>query len=638
MGSTIINQRVHIGLQQLTALGTVAHSFLGPNKKYKFIQDESTGECFLVCTCFSVMGHLELDCSIGQLANETIQAHQKVFRSGTCCLLFLAGVWSRAALECLHRGISIPDIKSAMLEGLDMCTDVCRSNSVSIADAGLIVSASDTSGTSGSPRTMLRRPALIRSQGSLGNEKHSRIKLSHSRHFREIDKDAEATPQSFSQAVNSEVVDIPRIAEALSHGCAEAMSLVVKACRLQSKYGGRGDSCRTFDVNKLVTCPLPGLSEAHQSVLPGCVVLLSAEQAALVHRMKEKSCQAVLIDGDLSEKYRHLGFNKQTDIRYVTGMSDCKGLRESDAWEDRVLTILLNNSVSLVVVSGEASEGFAQCCMRHCILVVERVRPTVLKDLAEATGAVLVTYATQLSKHCVGAGVKVSIWKDCSGSGRRLSTAVNIVADGSRLVTVVLTSSIQGKLQALEDQFWACAFRLHHALKDQKLLPGGGMTELLCVHHLQNHIEGNGCQTNGKGGLSVPLDKQATGGNMNRDYVLCVMADGWTDYISTLMLNSGTRSKVEAWTTINQQLRYLKGGLSLDVVFSRMLSRDDTESGVVNPDMSQSAEKVYDNVTVKLEAWRKALDLVFLVLQTDIEIITGIDPAQVESKSNVVVL
>lgn len=56
----------------------------------------------------------------------------------------------------------------------------------------------------------------------------------------------------------------------------------------------------------------------------------------------------------------------------------------------------------------------------------------------------------------------------------------------------------------------------------------------------------------------------------------------------------------------------------------------------MSQDMKHSAGKVYDNVTLKLEAWRKALDFVFLVLQT--EIITGIDPKQVEGQSNVMAL
>ena len=45
-------------------------------------------------------------------------------------------------------------------------------------------------------------------------------------------------------------------------------------------------------------------------------------------------------------------------------------------------------------------------------------------------------------------------------------------------------------------------------------------------------------------------------------------------------------------------------------------------------------ESVYDNVTVKVEAWRRALDLVFLLLQTDAEIITGFDAEKKDIQSN----
>ncbi|XP_024268163.1 Bardet-Biedl syndrome 12 protein [Oncorhynchus tshawytscha] len=641
MGSTIISQRLHVGLQQLTALAAVTHSFLGPNKNHKFIQDESTGESSLVCTCFRVLEHLDLTCSVGQLANETIQAHQKVFHSGAGCLLFMAGVWSRAALECLHRDISIPHIVSAMSEGLDICCKVCRSNSVSIEDVRPNASDSGTSVLQGSPHTVLRNPVtgMNPSHGALNNKKQSRIKLTHSRHFCANDEaDKNTTPGLFSHAVSSKGVDIAHLAEAVSHGCVDAMSLVVEVSKMQSKNNGSGDSCRTFDVNKLVTCTLPGLSEDHSCVLPGCVILLSAEQASLVHHMKEQKWQVVLINGDLSEKYRHLGFNSKNDISQVTDKLDLKGLSKEDDWEDNVLTTLLKNNVNLVLVNGEASERLTQHCMSHRILVVERMKPDILKDFAETTGAVPVTYATQLSKHCVGTGVEISIWRDCSGNRRRASMAVNIVADRTALVTVVLTTSVHSKLQTLEDCFWGCAYRLHHTLKDRKLLPGAGKTELLCVQILQKHIKDNGEQTRGKDGTSAPQAKQGRAGNPHRADVFQLMADGWMDYISTLMLNSGTCSKVDAWTTINQQLIDLNGGLSLDANFSRLLLRDDTEDGMMSPDMKRSAGKVYDNMTVKLEAWRKALDLVFLVLQTDTEIITGIDPKQVEGQSNVMVL
>nr|ACJ02098.1 BBS12 [Salmo salar] len=195
---------------------------------------------------------------------------------------------------------------------------------------------------------------------------------------------------------------------------------------------------------------------------------------------------------------------------------DLNSLSKEDDWQNKV-----NNSVEK-----QCESSFGQW-----------VKPAILKDFSETTGAVPVTYATQLSKHCVGTEVEVSMWRDCSGNGRRASMAVNIFADCNALVTVVLTSSVHGKLQALTGSGIVNIVYTPHNERQES-------SPESCVYHLQKHIEDN--------------------------------------------------------------------------------------------DMKHSAGKVYDNVTLKLEAWRKALDFVFLVLQT--EIITGIDPKQVEGQSNVMAL
>lgn len=141
--------------------------------------------------------------------------------------------------------------------------------------------------------------------------------------------------------------------------------------------------------------------------------------------------------------------------------------------------------MNLVLVNGEASERLTQHCLRHCILVVDRVKPAILKDFSETTGAVPVTYATQLSKHCVGTEVEVSMWRDCSGNGRRASMAVNIFADCNALVTVVLTSSVHGKLQALTGSGIVNIVYTPHNERQES-------SPESCVYHLQKHIEDNG--------------------------------------------------------------------------------------------------------------------------------------------------
>ncbi|XP_035525481.1 Bardet-Biedl syndrome 12 protein homolog [Morone saxatilis] len=615
LGSTIINRRQHVGLQKLSALAGVTHSSLGPNKKYKFIQDDASGESTLVCSCFRIFENLELTCAVGQLVYETIEAHQKVYHTGSGCLLFLAGAWSRVALECLHRGISVAQIISALSEGMDLCLDVCRKSSVStegLESLGPDLSKKHTAEASQASGYLQGTPKVgLRTTNTSGQRK---IKLS--RHFWEASSENVSTVPPPREP---KLLDIAHIAEGLSHGCVNAMNLAVEASRIQAKNNQQDLNCPTFDVTKVATCVLPGLPEEHSCVLPGCVVLLSAEQASVAHRLKEQHLKVALINGDLSRTYRHLGFNRPAGVQRVSDRSHLSSSGEEEEWVEKVVTLLLNLEVNLILVSGLVRETVIQRFCRHHVLVVEKVKASILSAFGDATGAVPVTYASQLSQRCLGAGVKVAVWRDLSSHGRKPSTAVNISTGGnSKLVTVILSSGVHGKLQALEDQFWACAYRLHHVLKDRVLLPGAGVTELLCVHHLRKQAEHHVKRQRETDGDSVQQTTAGAAANPYRGEVLQLMADGLIDYISTVMVNSGRFSKVRAWTAVSRQLQDCNG--SLAAKFSQLFLGGEEDSAV-----SSAAVKIYDNVSVKQEAWRKALDLVFLVLQADAEVITGIE-------------
>ncbi|XP_047441867.1 Bardet-Biedl syndrome 12 protein isoform X2 [Mugil cephalus] len=594
LGSEIINNRQHVGLQKLSALAGISHSFLGPSKKYKFVQDDASGGSALVCSCFRVVENLELTCAVGQLVHETLQAHQKVYRTGSGCLLFLAGAWSRAALDCLQRGIPVAHIISAMSEGMDVCVDVCGKCAISTERLG----GTTLDGLAEASQASFQGAAEVK---SLKISEQRKIKLS--RHFREAKyENIPKVPQTHQP----KLPDVLRIAEGLSHGCDDSMKLVIEAFQVQTKTN-QDTNYSTFDVAKVVTCVLPCLPEEHSCVALGCVALLPPERTLVAHHLKGQDLKVALISGDLSHTYRHLGFNRPTGLQRV---SDKLESSKEDEWVEKVLTLLLNLNVSLILISGLASEKvIAHCCRRH-ILVVEKVKGSVLKTFASSTGAVPVTYATQLSKHHVCTGVKVTIWRDFAQNEKKSATAVNISTgrhDG--LVTVILTSCVHAKLPVLEDQFWACAYRLHHALKDRALLPGAGGAEMLCVHHLRERAE-----RHIKNGDRVQRSKTGPSANRYSGVVLRLMADGLIDYISTVMVNTGKFSKVKARTAVSQQLRNYDLGIAETT--SQLFSE-------AKPDEAR-AVGVYDNLSVKQEAWRKALDLVLLVLQTDAEVITGV--------------
>ncbi|XDV37745.1 hypothetical protein PO909_007302 [Leuciscus waleckii] len=540
-----VAQRRHIGLQQLEAISASTHTFLGPSKHLKIIRDEDAGDSVLVSSCPRLLQRLELDGSVGQLLHETVQAQQKLFRSGTGTLVFLAGVWSRVALECLNRGISVLDIKTAMSKALEVSLQVCKQSAVSVRDV--------------SCRSLKeRKPSPALNSEVRDADLNLRRTLKHSRHFSSHDAQTENTETG--------VNDMTSIAEAVSHGCRTSMHLVLKACELQSK----------LDIQKLVTCSIPGPSEERSCVLHGYVTPLSVQQASALQSLQGQRLNIALVSGDLSERYRHVGFNRPANITNITDRVSSVSLEER--WVEKALKILHEFSVGVVLAHGLVDVKLRDRCSG--VLVIEGVKSTVLKDFSTCTGAVPVSYITQLDERCVGRGVTVSRCEE--------HESVGIVIANTSLVTAVITSAVPAKLQILEDEFWSCAHRLHQALKDGKLLHGSGITEILCIHKLHQY-------------------RRTETENPLENLVLELMAEAWMDYVSTLMLNSGSvASKAEAWTAIAHQMRRYEDGEPVLGAF-----RDCLGVGV------------YDNMTVKSEAWRRALDLVLLVLQSDTEIITG---------------
>nr|XP_055034095.1 Bardet-Biedl syndrome 12 protein [Misgurnus anguillicaudatus]XP_055034096.1 Bardet-Biedl syndrome 12 protein [Misgurnus anguillicaudatus]XP_055034097.1 Bardet-Biedl syndrome 12 protein [Misgurnus anguillicaudatus]XP_055034098.1 Bardet-Biedl syndrome 12 protein [Misgurnus anguillicaudatus]XP_055034099.1 Bardet-Biedl syndrome 12 protein [Misgurnus anguillicaudatus]XP_055034100.1 Bardet-Biedl syndrome 12 protein [Misgurnus anguillicaudatus]XP_055034101.1 Bardet-Biedl syndrome 12 protein [Misg len=595
-----IGQHHHIALQQLEAIATTSHSFLGPNKRQKFIQDEDEGSAVLVSSCVRLLENMELQCSVGQLLNETVRSQHKILNSGTNSLVFLAGIWSRVALDCLHRGMTVLDIKTGMTKGLEVCLEACMQSAVCLKE---VSSREKPSNTPSDSQGNLVRERFLGVHDTTMPKENVRSTMKHSRHF----------SSQYEEAMKS--FDMSHVAQAVSHGCEASMNLVLEACKLQ---GNVTDKCwnGALDVQKLVTCPVSGLSEKHSQVLHGYVVLISDEQSLVVQHLQEKTLNIALVNGDLSEKYRHVGFNRPARVTHIADHANLTCVSREEHWIQSALKTLCGLSVNILLVSGVVSIKLKDHCITSNILIIERARSDILKDFSMSTGAVLVSYITQLNERYVGRGVKVSRWREF---GRDGSTAISITTAGTSLVTAVITSSVPAELQSLEDRFWSCAHRLNQALADGKLLKGAAATELLCIWQLYKSTQTE---------MENPHEK----------VVMQLMADGWMDYISTLMLNCGTvSSKAEAWTAIAHQLRLCEDGepMSVEVLWAPVerqtfgdFIRNQNEVEV-ETDVSAA---VYDNVTVKFEAWRRALDLVLLVLQSDTEIITGVNERENVSK------
>ncbi|NXJ59925.1 BBS12 protein, partial [Rostratula benghalensis] len=452
-------------------------------------------------------------------------------------------------------------------------------------------------------------------------------KLTHSRYFSTLGKSHFSSQQgkfqgylSGSSADPCKCYGLEHLAMALSHGNQTSVKLLQSIVAYQQEKAECSSSSQ-FNIAEIVTCCLLGLPESFSCVSPGFVTLVSPEQARVIKYFEDKHLRVLLVDGDLTEQYRHLGFNRPRNVRTILEHPSLLEGRAGDLWLSSMLDILISFEVNLVLVKGNVCENLMERCIGNSILVIGSVSRDVLCAFGEVTSAQSVTYLTQLNASCVGSGAQVELWKACDGRAMDLGelVPVSIKVQGIPLLTAVLTTTVTSKMQLIEDQFWTSAYRLHHALSDEKVFLGGGAVELLCLSHIQMLTEKP----------SQPANKNAVKEFHNlwltasvpehKSVVLQALASGWKQYLSVVMCNTAkATSELEACTAIDHHLNKAAECGSPSAYIIKEFRKGDLLFADHGEDV-----KVYDNVAAKIEAWRRALDLVLLVLQADAEIITG---------------
>uniref|UniRef100_A0A8C5TNA1 Bardet-Biedl syndrome 12 n=1 Tax=Malurus cyaneus samueli TaxID=2593467 RepID=A0A8C5TNA1_9PASS len=650
-----VNTRRHIGLQQLSSLASPGRTFLGPMKSHKFIVDESTNQSTLICSAVRLIESLDLTSAAGQLLNETIQAQNKEFKTGMSTLLFLVGAWSNAVMECLQQNVPVPAIVSVMSEGLNSCCERVQCLQIPIHDVKKELSEEVIPLNSRSHqgddchfnKCLVSPLAGFGSVASLvkaAGDKSSSVlsgsgvtasscitkKLTHSRHFSPLGKSHFSSQQDNFQGYLSDpcgCCGLGHLAVALSHGNQTSMKLLQSiAAYQQERAECRGSS--QLNIAEIVTCCLLGLPESYSCVSPGFVTLVSPEQATVIKHFADKSLRILLMDGDLTEQYRHLGFNRPRNVRTILEHPNPQESRAGDTWLSRMLDVLMSLEVNVVLVKGNVCENLMEGCIASRILVIGCVVWDVLHAFGQVTGAQAVTYLSQLNASCVGSGAWAELWKASDGRAMDLGelVPVRLGAGGIPLLTAVLTTALPSRAQLLEDQFWTLLYRLHHALKDGKVFPGGGAVELLCLSHIRVLAEQPQRLGNDKAVRELPSPWLAE----YKSIVLQALASGWKQYLSVVLCNTAKAgSELEAGASVDHHLQKAAACASPSAYVLEEFRR----GGVLGdgsdpfPDHGKTL-KVFDNVAAKTEAWRRALDLVLLVLQTDTEIITGLQRNQ----------
>ncbi|MEE6461628.1 hypothetical protein FKM82_001352 [Ascaphus truei] len=677
---TAIKGSGHTGLEQLSTLATSVKAFLGPVKSCKFIFDPSTNESTLTCSSFRLLESLDLTSAIGQLLNETVQAHHKSYKTGSTTLFFLVGAWSNAVLECLRQGVPVSLIVSIMLEGLNSCIEQVQSLQLPLHDvfeakdctnkrtAGRnfihttnplnsdvipsqhendCVSQCDAVGRTACecPKSFLKLREYKSPLHQAGGEhfkvqNHRRNVLSHSRHFSVAERSCFQSHSKGSTAVTCCYShSLGDLAKALSHGNQQVMDLAQSAVNhLCENAEETSVTINKFHATQLDTCCLPGLSEEYSNASFGYTILVSPEIATISNYLQGKPLQVILVDGDLTERYRHLGFNNSANIKTMSEIASSVENESEDMWASSACMKIIQANIDLILVRGDVCPILLTQCIHRNILIITHVKQNVLQAFSEATGAEPVTYLTQISQDCVGTGAYVNMYtKGNSVIEVDQRIAITIKANKMNLLTVMLTSSVTSKMQIMEDQFWTCVYRLHHALRDQNVFLGGGAVELLCLSHLRKLEDAVKHDiSNDVGSFPCMSSWLAKSAVHYKASVFRCLAKGWYKYLSVLLCNMDERSsELDAMTFIQNELQNISDFSSPSAYILKEYSKKVIFINTLSFPIAHGTIPVYDNVIPKLEAWRRALHLVLLVLQTDAEIVTGSEAQKQILKSDI---
>uniref|UniRef100_A0A8C5RKF5 Bardet-Biedl syndrome 12 n=1 Tax=Laticauda laticaudata TaxID=8630 RepID=A0A8C5RKF5_LATLA len=475
-------------------------------------------------------------------------------------------------------------------------------------------------------KTMIKKPSDLHNCHLDALTYNRRSKLTHSRYFSNANK-CESPQQTIHLDECPKPFDklsyLGQLALSLSHGNESAPKMIQDILRWQLPGANqKTETCPfQFNISEIVTCCLSGISESHSCVHPGYITLVCPAKAAAVKQFQDMPIRVILVDGDLTENYHHLGFNRLENMS-IFSENVPHSKESSSLWVDYIMDILIQSNINLILVQGATYEILEEKCLLHKIVIINHVDHNVLRAFSDMR-AEIVTYINQVNEDCIVKGICVNLYGTLELNLVEVSGQIPLAltAEGLRLVTVVLCCPFMSKMQAMEDQFWTCVYRLHHALLDQAVFPGGGAVELLCLSFLEKLEE---AIPNSTGHFHIASSWFANSLKQYKSLVLRVLASGWHQYLFAVMGNAAKcTSEFETHTVIQQHLRRAAMHASPSAYILEEFSKGKIGVSIEHSAIGGKALKVCDNITAKLEAWRRALELVLLVLQTDAEIITG---------------
>lgn len=431
------------------------------------------------------------------------------------------------------------------------------------------------------------------------------------------------------------------------------MSMAIECLHLQWKSSY--PPFTKFDMSQVFSISIPGPNTCHSQVVRGVVV--RTHLTPEIRQTHDQAVSILVVAGDVSSQFRHAGYKRNAMIHQVVtaGERDEMICTRQQLWLLELEQALKRTNVGLVSVQGQVDSSVLDLCSKLGISIVDGVNSQQQTALCNATGATKLTYLHLAQTEHVGKYVTVSV---CNGDTPSFSGSVTgktfckpELAKGKCYVIIqcvkevptlsfqpycnpmcmsilirgfiqmkqklqILSTSFRKKLfhlaymssifrillrnvggctamlcspssdivAMMERNFWKCCHRISNCLSSQCILPGGGQIEYSCLKHLQ---------------LASRDPKM---GNISFSWV--------NSQIQPLM----AEFRPVAYTEFASAFRMYVGQTAVN-----MGQHLDLHSvvGCIDPSLGEKQEVVYDDFCAKSEAWKRAGNLIKLLVQTD---------------------
>jgi chaperonin GroEL (HSP60 family) len=215
--------------------------------------------------------------------------------------------------------------------------------------------------------------------------------------------------------------------------------------------------------------------------------------------------RAVLINGDITEDFKHVGFKDSFQTKRVFDKKSYNKLYTNDtSWLQRIIEVLQRLNIGAVFARGIIDKDLEDYCQTLNIQTFSSISSKMLQLLSSSLCSTTVVYLLDLQESDIGRPVLLRQWEGSQLGAMDTASFVILEvvhpvnnSDGFRdkgkkykenkglLQTVLLCGSSEQLLMDLELAFWNCVFCLRNAVNCGRVLPGAGRTELACIKKLR---------------------------------------------------------------------------------------------------------------------------------------------------------